>query len=131
MMNKQRADLTQLEYTQQWFDCGILTEAKLEEQLVAFAKGEDNHTEHYRYQTLSSYITGQQAISNEILHRLLKVVVYDTDSSMASSAVILLLKQFYLTDEQFEFVAESLITFGEWTHKEVARQREQRSKCNI
>lgn len=130
-MNKQKEDLNQLEYTQQWLDYGIITEAQLKAQLTTLAKGEDEHTEHYRYQTLSNYITGQQTISNEVLHKLLEVIVNDPDSSMASSAVILLLKQFYLTDEQFEFVAESLTTFGEWTHKEVARQRDQRSKCNI
>jgi hypothetical protein len=128
MMSNRQSDLHTLGYTQQWLEYGILTEDQLQAQMTAFNTGEDTHTEHYRYQTLSRYITDQHPIGDKEVSNLLDLVTNDPNSTMASSAVILLLKKAYLTDEQFEMVAKTLSTYGEWTHKEVLRQRERRRK---
>jgi hypothetical protein len=105
-----------------------LTEVQLQAQMTAFDTGEDTHTEHYRYQTLGSYINAQHSVGDEDISHLLKLIKNDADTTMASSAVMLLLKQAYLTDRQFEIVAGALSTYGEWTQKEVLRQHERRRK---
>jgi hypothetical protein len=127
MTSNRQLNLSVLGYTQRWLDHGILTEAQLQTQLTAFTGGEDPHTEHYRYQTLSSYIKSQYSMNDEDVSNLLELMVSDSDSTMASSAVILLLKQAYLTKNQFSTVCLALAAFSEWTQKEIVRERDQRS----
>lgn len=129
--NNQQSNLHTLGYTQQWLEYGILTDDQLQAQLTAFNAGEDHHTEHYRYQVLSSYIANRHSISDEDISHLLELIKNDADTTMASSAVILILKQAYLTNGQFNMVAKALSIYGEWTQKEVARQRERRSRATF
>lgn len=133
-MNNEQLNLRSLGYTQQWIDYGILTHEQLQNQSAEFASGADPHPEHYRYRTISSYINTRTHMKNEEVGNLLKLMIEDEDSTMASSAALLLLKQAYISDEQFEIVAKVLATYGDWTEKEITRQRERKNgetlKCS-
>jgi hypothetical protein len=128
MMSNQQSAIHTLGYTQQWIDYGVLTNKQLQTQLAEFNSGADPHPEHFRYRTLYSYIDTRIAIKNEEVGNLLKLMIEDGDSTMASSAVLLLLKHAYITNEQFETVAKVLATYGDWTDKEISRQRERRNR---
>ena len=110
--------LSRLDYSQKWLDCGLLTESMLTEQIKELDSGDDDNTEHYRYRTLTNYLNFQSSFDDPTLRNIIELLRNDPDKSMASSATILLLKSKGLTNEQFDTVADFLITsFGHWTKK--------------
>ncbi len=120
--------LSILNYSQLWLDSGILTESILNAQIEEMKSGVDDHTEHYRYRTISSYFKEQTYFDNYILENVLKLIESEVDESMASSITILLLKNNALTDEQFDKVAAFLKTFGDWTTKHIEKVKNDRIK---
>lgn len=119
--------LLRLNYSQRWLDSGVLTENLLAEQIRELNSGQDDNTEHYRYRTLNNYFKSQTSFDSNTLRHILQLIESDVDKGIASSATILLLKNKVLTDEQFDTVADFLITtFGDWTTKYIDRAQKDR-----
>jgi hypothetical protein len=116
-----------LNYSASWLDKGILTEHELEKQIQQFRTGKDNNTEHYRYRTFKNYLKEQLSVNDLHLKHLLQILKEDNDVSMSGSATIELLNQSYLTEEQFEMVADFLRTYGEHMEKYITKVQSLRS----
>lgn len=121
------AMLTKLNYSRRWLDTGVLTISRLIEQVAVLESGEDDNTEHYRYSTLKDFLDSAILYSNETVSEIIDLLKYDPDQSMASSAMILIMKQKSLTDKQFEMVVNSFKSFGDWTNKYVDNARKTRN----
>lgn len=115
--------LSLLGYTPEWVASGILSLGQLEEQLQFYDSGEDDNLEHYRYKTLHHYIKNHVHISDQDLNQVLSFIQSEPDKSMAASVAIFLLKKEGLTERQFDRVSVILRQHGEWTEKEITKQR--------
>ena len=124
------AKLSKVDYQASWIKYGILTEKELDNQLQELSLGEDTNKEHYRYRTLSSYFKSKEVLSDVEIKQVVNLLRQDPDISMASSALITILKRPLLTDEQFELISETLKTFGNWTERHIEKQKIIRQKKN-
>ncbi len=107
-------DLKLLEYSQIWLEHQLLTPDILSVQILEFKKGEDPHTEHYRYKTFKSYLQNKTILTDETLTQIFEIIKIDNDDSMASAMGIDILKTKSLTDNQFTTVGDFLKeTFGD------------------
>lgn len=115
--------LNKLGYTPLWFEYNILTINQLHQQSITFDKSDDKNTEHYRYQTLLSYLEDKGKLTDKELNNFLAITFADNDKFMAGAATADIFKCIDLTDSQFQMLCEKIGYFGEWTQKLVARQR--------
>lgn len=112
----------QLGYTQKWWDYHFLTPSILQQQLEEYAKGEDGHTEHYRYWTFLNFLEGKEQLSQQEIEHFLELALEDSDSSMAGAVVKVLFCSSLLSPSQYQFIKSQLPNFGAWTEKLIARQ---------
>jgi hypothetical protein len=115
--------LSLLGYTPEWLETGVLSIAQLDEQILFYNTGEDPNLEHYRYKTLHSYIKSRTQFTDKDLNRVLGLAQQEPDKAMAGSIAIFLLKREGLTEAQFNSVCRMLTQFGEWTEKEITKQK--------
>ena len=115
--------LSQLNYSAEWLEYGILTEHTLNEQIEEFNLNRDQNTEHYRFKVMQDYIRSKEHIDDHVLGLILDLMQIDVDKSMAASVLIGILKDQSLTNDQFAKVAKTLKTFGEWTLKHIEKAR--------
>ena len=104
--------LLKLGYTNLWLELGLLTEQKLDEQLIEFEQNNDDNREHYRYQTFRNYLTTRQILTDTEFDNYLKVADSEKDKSMASSALSDILQKTQLTDFQFDKVCSKVTELG-------------------
>lgn len=124
------AKLSLLDYSRDWIETGILTEAVLNTQIQEFETGEDTNKEHYRYRTLTTYLKTHNTLSDTQVEQIIELLRNDQDEAMASSVLTGILKMQNLTDKQFEIVQAALSTFGSWTEKHIEKQQAIRKKAN-
>lgn len=116
------AKLEKLGYTRMWLEYGVLTEELLLEQDRLFDRGEDQHTDHYRYSTCKQYLREKETLTTSELEHFFALLQQDPDTYMAGSAVIDVFNRIELTDEQFTWFVGKVVALGDWTEKTVLRQ---------
>ena len=105
-----------------------MTEAELDRQLQEFSTGEDDNKAHYRYRALTAYLQNHKTLSDIQVEQVIGLLHNDPDESMASSALISLLKMQTLRDRQFGLVKEALWAFRSWTERHIEKQQTTREK---
>ncbi len=119
-------DLDTLQYSRLWLECGLLQHVDLVKQIEDFETGDDPNQEHYRYRTFCNFLKNQSSLGDSTLVQIIEVLKEDVDKSMASSAILVLLKTEYLTQEQVETVEIVAQSYFDRIHKHVARIKKER-----
>jgi hypothetical protein len=120
--------LSLLDYTIEWINAGVLTEATLESQLQELATGVDTNKEHYRYRTLTVFLNSHSYLNDTQVDQIIGLLQVDPDEAMAGSVLISLLKRKSLTQTQFNSISKALTSFGGWTERHILIQRDAREK---
>jgi hypothetical protein len=94
--------IEKLEYTNLWIKYGFLSENILNQQYNEYLYSNDKNTEHYRYQTLQTWLKTKKDISNEDFSNFLKIYEQEKDKLMIDSFLITLIKHGYLTQVQLQ-----------------------------
>lgn len=124
-------NLERLEYSHFWLDIGILTENELADQIREYNKSEDRNTEHYRYKSFKKFLDLKPKFDDISLNKLFHIIKHDKNRSMANSMALDILKQKYLSADNFTVVSEFLIqTFGNDMQKYVDRELIYRQPTN-
>lgn len=114
--------LSKLGYTAQWKYAGILTDAKLEEQLEEFEKSEDKDTANYRYASLIDWIKSKKEFTDKDIENFFEITIEEEDQIMGGMAIKELFASPLLTDQQFDTLKQNLPEFGKWTAKVIERE---------
>src|SRR5438067_2402948 len=94
--------LTKLGYSPLWLDYGLLDEDLLRKQSKQYDTSDDKNAEHYRYVAFRAVLTKNATLDDELLDKYIRLAQLDRDSSMAQAALILLVVQPSLTEEQLD-----------------------------
>jgi len=95
-----------LEYTDQWFELGILTDEICQLQHLEWSKaGADKNTEHYRYGAWRAFWGAKESISDQDLAKCIALAESDSDPAMGGAILHDILKTSWLSDEQFQMVS--------------------------
>jgi hypothetical protein len=116
-MNKNK-----LKYHKKWFEYNFINEEILANQIIEFNKGEDIHSEHYRYRSFLNYIEEQEKFEDKDIINFISLVELDDDQMMSSDALAKLFGSEKLTSSQIIIISEKLITYGNWAKKIVERR---------
>jgi hypothetical protein len=111
-----------LGYTKKWIEYGLIDHDILKVQFSEYMKGEDIHTEHYRYGSFLNWLRSKQVLSDTEIGHYLELAFDDDDLLMAGSAVKELFCSEIITDSQFQFIKQKLPAFGDWTKKLINRE---------
>ena len=94
--------LKTLRYDSRWLEWGMLNEEFLHAQLEQFTASDDKNTEHYRYAAFRAALTGEGAMSSELIESYTALAKLDEDEVMAIAALVDLIGSSRLTAEQFQ-----------------------------
>ncbi len=114
--------LSMLGYTTKWEEHGLLTRELLLDQISAFHKSEDKHTEHYRYAAFRNYLAAKETLTNPEFDNYIEIALADQDRVMAGAALIDLFTKTHVSDDQFDKLIAHLKELGDWTKNTVTRQ---------
>jgi hypothetical protein len=92
--------IKQLHYHVKWFEYGLLSQQQVIVQYQQYLSNDDKNSEHYRYHAFRQFLTENQHLSDQMLAQYIELAQLDPDQSMASAALIDLIKFNLLTDEQ-------------------------------
>ena len=110
-----------LKYHEKWAEYGFITETELLNQIKEFNKGEDPHSEHYRYKSFQNFIQRKENFSDSEISNYIELVELDIDQGMASSALAQLFVSKKLNPKQLKNVGNKLKTYGAWAEKIVSK----------
>jgi hypothetical protein len=74
-----------LKFNQAWIDLGIITPASLEQLEAAWATGEDQNTEHYRWGAFLDFIKSKESVDEKTAKALYDLGANDPDIAMGGS----------------------------------------------
>lgn len=74
-----------LEFSDRWFELGLLTEDKLDALGREFDTSDDKNTEHYRYATFRSFLASHQPLSPSEAEALYELGEQDPDPCMGGA----------------------------------------------
>lgn len=115
-------------YHERWFTCGFVTEGLLRKQHAEWQASGDTAIEHYRYGAFRLWVQAQTGTSDKIIGAWLDLCKYD--AVIGSSMLVDLLDVPWLTDAQFELVAQRAIGRGQaWLERRLVRASLMRRHC--
>lgn len=110
-----------LGYSSLWIEYGLLDAGYLKRQMLFFHESDDKNTEHYRYRAFSDYLHGKQSLTDTAFDHYLHLALIDPNPLMAGSALSDLFKTIDLSERQFDLLAKTILSFGNWAQKIVLR----------
>jgi hypothetical protein len=72
-------------FTPAWFAIGVVTPSGLAELRTQWARGDDQHTEHYRWRAFQAFVREQRPLSAEMVAALYALGAGDPDRAMGES----------------------------------------------
>lgn len=115
--------LKKLGYSPEWIEFGILTQDVLDKQIDDHLETGHQSTEHYRYGAFRFWLSQQNDFDQRQIESYLHLAKCDPDQMMAGSAIIDLLRDSRLSDDDFCYVVNAINEDGEWITKEIAKAR--------
>ncbi len=74
-----------LGYTDDWFALGLIDDATLELQRIAWESGADHNPEHYRYAIFRQFLNNHRPLASELAAALFRLGACDADKAMGGS----------------------------------------------
>lgn len=90
--------LAELCYAPQWREYGFLSDDFLHEQVAEYRRGEDTHTEHYRWRAFLAFLDAHDSLTDTQLRQYVELALLD--DVLTANAIIQLTAWGNLTDEQ-------------------------------
>ena len=90
MKNQQLLDT--LGFTNDWVEVGIIHFEELQELVDLYSSGDDQNTEHYRWQVFEKYRKANHPLAPNTLEKLYKIAEKDADFSMGSAMMSEIIK---------------------------------------
>ena len=94
------------EYDPKWLEYSFIDENMLRHQWDIYQRGEDPHTEHYRYQAFRTVLANRTALDNIVVEHYITLVLLDPDTAMSRAALYDLVFFRGLTEQQIEYLAQ-------------------------
>ena len=110
-------------YTTKWIEYGFIDQSILDTQIAEFNNGKEKPTEEFRSNLFDKWLSDHKTVTNKQIEEYLELALEDSAKVMAGNAVRKLFTSDRITDEQFDFIAERLPQFGDWTTKLITRER--------
>jgi hypothetical protein len=82
-----------LGFSGQWFALGLITKPQHQEFLVEFQKGDDPHSEHYRWRAFCNFLEKHSQLSDDLMRQLYRLGEMDADHAMGGSMMAAILRR--------------------------------------
>ena len=99
--------LSKFEFSQEWFDLGIITPAKLEQLKAEWDTGEDTNTEHYRWRAFLDFMQSKPSLDAETARALYHLGSKDPEVNMGGSMMAHVLRREDCPKDLLEIAAKS------------------------
>ena len=83
----------ELEFSQEWIDLGIISQAKLDQLEAEWLTSDDRNSEHYRWRAFLDFIQLQVSLDPPIARRLYELGAGDPDAAMGGSMMAHVLRR--------------------------------------
>jgi hypothetical protein len=83
----------ELEFSQEWIDLGIVSQAKLNQIEADWLTSDDKHSEHYRWRAFLDFMQLQVSLDPIVARRLYELGASDPDSAMGGSIMAHVLRR--------------------------------------
>jgi hypothetical protein len=112
----------ELNFNKNWVEAGIINETNLEAITKEYLKGEDTHTEHYKWCAFRDFMRSNSVIPKQIFHILYDIGKNDPDYAMGRSIIFDVIGRLDCPEEIIDMLIES--------EDKILAKRALKSKCD-